>query len=127
MTNKVIHLAHCIYIGSEIEYEWVKSVDAAYHDLPNLYAISLLKASGNSRKALATVLLKTNLGQTKEEIGQLYGAMADIYPKLQNLPTKDVILVSTKVNVPSGVILNEAQLLELMTDMYTQNATGGNA
>jgi hypothetical protein len=71
--------------------------------------------------------VKTNLGQTKDEIRQIYGAMANTFTKLKSLPSKNVTLVSTKANISSDFIPSETELLKIMTDMYTQNASGGNA
>lgn len=125
MTNKVIHLAHCVYTNGEIDYEWTKDVESDFHTLPNLYAISLIKVNGSAREVLSTVVVKTNLSQTKESIGQIYGAMINSVPRLKSLPTSNVTLTSTKANIPQGIVPNESELLKIMTDMYTQNAVSG--
>jgi hypothetical protein len=127
MPDKVIHLSHCVYSNNEINYEWAKEVAQDFHELPNLYAISLIRVNGGVREALSTVVVKTNLGQEKEETEKIYKAMTSTFPKLQNLPTQNVRLVSTKANLSSNAIPSESDLLTIMTDMYTQNAVAGNA
>jgi hypothetical protein len=127
MANKVIHLAHCTYVNSAIDYDWNKEIGTDYHELENLYAITLIKKDGATRQALATVVVKTNLGQTHHETGQIFSAVANTFEKLKLLPTKDVSLISSKVNTPPGFIPTEGNLLNIMTDMYTQNSASGSA
>jgi hypothetical protein len=127
MKNKIIHLSHCVYINGEIDYEWNKTVGDEYHDLPNLYAISLVTKKDRKREVLATIIVKTNMSQAEEDVVKIYSAVTGSYTKLQELPTENVTLVSTKTKFSSSVIPDEALLLSIMTDIYTQNAAGGNA
>ncbi|MFQ2189881.1 hypothetical protein BJP22_12415 [Aeromonas veronii] len=127
MTDKVIHLAHCLYVNNEIDYEWTKEIGDEFHALSNMYAITLVQKNEFSKEALATVIVKTNLGQTQAETGKIFSAVMHSFKKLQSLPTKNVSLISTKASTLPGFIPTEVDLLKIMTDMYTQNAAGGNA
>ena len=127
MTKKVIHVSHCVHTGVDIDYEWAKNLGTEYHQLPNLYAISLVPNVEHTKNVLATVIVKTNLGQSKEEIKELFSGMVQTFPKLQSLPNENVRLISTKINLESGVMLDRDELLDVMTTIYLQNSSVGNA
>lgn len=127
MAEKVVHLSHCTYVNGSINYEWNKEIGDDYHRLDNLYAITMVKKVGAIREALATVIVKTNLGQTHQETGRIFAAMVDSFEKLNSLPTKGVSLISTKANVPDGFVPSEEVLRNIMVDMYIQNSSSGSA
>jgi hypothetical protein len=127
MTDKIMHVAHCTYSNGDIDYEWNKDVGETYHTFNNLYAITVTVQSEMGKQALGTIIVKTDMGQTKEELGRIYSSVRTLYKKLESLPTKNISLISTKANAPEGHVLSETELLKIMTDMYVQNASAGNA
>jgi hypothetical protein len=125
MIDKIIHLSHCLYVGNKIDHRFNETIDEQLYELPHLYAITLIKKEGDYRQALATIVVKTNLGQSMEEIAKIYSSVVNIFTTLQSLPIDNVTFVNTKINFDAKVIPTESDLLNVMTEMYTRNAIAG--
>jgi hypothetical protein len=127
MLEQILHLSHCTYINGDFNYEWNERIDEYFHSLPNCYAITVVQNKDVGRDALSTILVKTNLGQSEKEIEKIYSSVISSFSILKNLPVIDVTLVSTKLNFKAEIIPSKDDLMDIMADMYTQNAVGGNA
>ncbi len=125
--NSVIYIGHCIHSGLKMDYKFVRDLDSQFHTLPNLYAISVTAVDGERRDVVATILVKTDMGQTKEEIGRIYGDIVSCIPELNGLPLQQVTLRCTKTSIDGGVVPNEDDLVGMFRDLYTLNSTHGSA
>lgn len=125
--DTAIYVGHCIHSGNNMNYKFANSLDQTYNQLPNLYAISVMKPNGANKTVQATILIKTDSGDSKDEIEKIYGALVASLADLKNLPLKDVVLHATKINYPAGQIPDEENIENMFRDTYTINSVGGSA
>lgn len=123
--NNVIYVGHCLHTGSDIDYKFALELDARFHSLPNLYGISVTKVDGANREVTATLLVKTNMGQTKDEVSRIYSAMVHGVPELSGLPLEQITLRCTRTNLEPGLVPTEKNLLQIFIGIYTLNSRGG--
>jgi len=98
-----------------------------YHDLPNLYAVVVVKKNGNLRKTLATIIVKTNMNEGINEAVKIFNGVVSISDNLKTLQRDDVTLVQQKINFDLGVIPSKDDWVTIMTDLYTRNTIAGHA
>jgi len=123
---KALYLAHSLHSGLSLKYDYAPTVDQSLFDeLPFTYGISNVKVDGLNREVLATIIVKTDLGQSIAEIGLIYSKVAAQIADFGSLPTVDVTVRCTKVNLPAGTVPSEDQLLQMLKDVYAVNGVGG--
>jgi hypothetical protein len=123
----VLYLAHGVHAGERLNYNHAGAVDEALFDsLPFTYGISYVRAEGVRREVIASIVVKTDAGQSHQEVGQIFREVAGRIPELNRLPKQGVILRCTKLSLSPGVPAEE-DLLEILTGIYTVNGIGGQA
>jgi len=125
--KKIVYVGHCLHSGANMNYGYAQELGAQFHALQNLYGISVTKVDGAHREVVATILVKTDLGQTKEEVEDIYSAVLMGVPALHGLPKQQVTLRCTKVNLAAGVPPTEEHLVQMFKDIYTLNSMQGSA
>jgi hypothetical protein len=125
---KILYLAHSIHSGIDFKYEYALDIDQALFDeLPFAYGISNVKVDGHKREVVATIIVKTDAGQSREELHEIYSNVASLFEELDSLSKSNVTLRCTKVGLPAETVPNESLLLEMINDIYTVNGVGGRA
>jgi hypothetical protein len=124
---KLLYVGHCVHTGIDLDYRYALTLDDTFHDLPNFYGISLVSVDGEKKEVKATVLVKTDMGNSKDEIGEMYGAVVGQMADLQKLPQKNVTLRCAKIANANGAIPTETDIVRLCHEAYTLNSMTGSA
>ena len=123
-----IYLAHSIHTGVEFEYRYAAAVDQALVDsLPFTYGISSVSADGEQRGVLATVIVKSDLGQSRDEVHAMYTGVEAGFPDLAALPHAPLTMRCTRSKLPPGTVFSEEFLVQMLRDVYAVNGVGGSA
>lgn len=125
--STVLHVGHSVHSGTDIFYEFALNLGPQFWNLPNLYGISVIEFDGTGDKVVATILVKTDLGTSKDDVGTIYAWSREHFSALKSLPTKNVKLRCTKANLALGVIPDEQLIEQMLRDIYLRNSTSGSA
>lgn len=79
------------------------------------------------RGVLATVIVKSDLGQSRDEVHAMYTGVEAGFPDLAALPHAPLTLRCTRSKLPPGTVFSEEFLVQMLRDVYAVNGVGGSA
>lgn len=119
--NNLIHIGHCLHAGADSTYHYGPYWKGAFKNLPYFYSIAVTRKDNPSLGVCATLLVKSDMGQTADEVGKIYASLSQALPALYGLPADQVNLSCTKISVAANTVPTDDAILQLFADSYARN------
>ena len=129
----IFYVGHCFYTDKgtdtdpEMDYEYALDTNPGYTNNLNWYGIAVTQIDGANRTVTAAIIVKSDMGTSKEEVGEMYSAVVHNLPSLASLPKSQVALNIVKFDVPLGKTVNKNTLLDIFGKLYTSISRKGSA